>query len=287
MTRFIQITDTHWGTDEMGFQQQPAYVERLPELIRLLDEWIALNGPVDFVLHSGDLLDQCTPDLIREAEQIFTFQNAPFYLCLGNHDMLGKDVPAQWLAGASRFFPGNDIHGEIITEDMVLHIVPNHWDEDDYIWKDPQNARLSREQQNRILEVVSQYESLPHVLCFHSQVSPIPREQSGEHVPLHLPFPSFVDSVRALIRMAPAVRLVIGGHNHANVLREWGGIITVTTASFSSTPFEFKLIEITPERLRIETLDLLDAVSFHARYDFDRTFVQGRSCDRRGEWTLE
>ena len=55
----------------------------------------------------------------------------------------------------------------------------------------------------------------------------------------------------------------------------------VTAPAFSESPFEAKLFEFNSDGvLSMKTVTFIDMVDFHANYDFDKTHVQGRVCDR-------
>jgi hypothetical protein len=68
--------------------------------------------------------------------------------------------------------------------------------------------------------------------------------------------------------------------------KELNGVHYITVSPLVETPFEFKLFEVLPESLTMETHNLSDRVDFGARYDWNRTFVQGRACDRSFHRTL-
>jgi 3',5'-cyclic-AMP phosphodiesterase len=286
MTRFVLIADTHFGADEMGYQQQKGYPERLPELLKLLDSWIARDGAINFVLHGGDLVDTCSPGLIKGTVEQFRFC-VPLYLCLGNHDLDRPDAAALWLEHAPGFLVDGSPHYEIVTEDCLVHVVPNHWNEHDYYWKDVQEARLSAGQLERVSAKAREYAALPQLLCTHAEVFGIPREQTGFDEPYHASHPSFGESVMELVSSNPRIRAVLTGHNHLNSLSHRNGAVVLSAPSFSEVPFEFKLIEVGRDRLTVQTHNVFDAVEFDARYDFDRTYVQGRACDRQCDLRLD
>jgi hypothetical protein len=77
--------------------------------------------------------------------------------------------------------------------------------------------------------------------------------------------------------------LVLGAHNHMNMVLTRDGCHYITTAALSETPFEFKVIEVTDQKLSMQTITLNSSVSFRGDYDFEATYVQGRACDRNIE----
>lgn len=265
---------------------QPGYPERLPELLRLLREWIARDGATDFVAHAGDIVDACRPELIREAVSAFRFE-VPFYPCLGNHDLTRADARDCWLEGAPQWFAPGSIQFEIVRGDCVVQVVPNHWGETDFWWRDIQSPRFSEAQLARIDRVIARYPDRPHVLCTHSPVLGVSSAQTGLPEAVHVPPEGFRDTVLDLVRRHPQLCCVLSGHNHINTLAEREGSVLVSASAFASAPFEFKVIEVDGNALSVNTYELAAGVGFDADYDLDRAFVQGRPRDRDCTITLD
>ena len=83
MVRFIHISDCHIGPD-------PAFVtcghnpyRELRELVGVIN---ALPFPFDFVLHTGDVVDQACTANYELAGSVLTQLKAPVYYLPGNHD---------------------------------------------------------------------------------------------------------------------------------------------------------------------------------------------------------
>jgi hypothetical protein len=279
MTRFLFVTDTHFGAGPMGYCQQPAYPEQLDALLALLQGWIARWGRIDFVLHGGDMLNECDPDLIQEAVSQFEL-SVPVYLCLGNHDLTDQAALERWLELAPGFFVDRSPHFEIASPDSVVHVVPNHWDEQDYHWQQVQRPRFRLEQLLRIESVVAQYPDRLHVLCTHSPVWGIDPAQTGFDEAYHDPGPTFRECVLALLDRCPQIRCLLTGHNHINSLVRYGQACITSTAAFVEAPFEFKVVEVDAHGVSVSTHNLFSRIRFGATYDFDKTFVQGRLRDR-------
>jgi DNA repair exonuclease SbcCD nuclease subunit len=281
MTRFIFITDTHLGAHPMGYQQQRGYPEKLPKIVAGLKRWIAQQKNVGFLLHGGDMVDACRADLIEQAVQLM-----PCYLCLGNHDLTCPDAVAQWMAHAPSLFVGRSPHFELVYPDCVVHVVPNHWEHCDYYWAQVQSPAFRHGQLERISQAVTRYADRPHVLCTHSPVFGIEPKQTGFADPYHDPGSAFRRTMLDLLQRHPQIRLVLTGHNHINSLTRCGGAAIISSSAFAETPFEFKLIEVEPGQISVRTLNLRRQLRLGATYDFDKTFVQGRLCDRQVRLSL-
>jgi len=88
---------------------------------------------IDFVLHGGDMIDSATDENILAAAELFDLP-VPVYLCLGNHDLTVPDALALWVKLAPGFFKDGKPDCTIMTNDCVIHVAPNHWDEIPFFW---------------------------------------------------------------------------------------------------------------------------------------------------------
>lgn len=285
MTRFLYLSDTHWGAESLGYSQQPGYPDRLPAIVQALAEAITAIGDVDFVLHGGDLLDRCDPARIAEAPALFALP-VPVYLCLGNHDLTRPDALELWLDGAPQFFPGGGPACSIDTPDGRVHVLPNHWQARPYFW-DPaeQTPHFDAEQCRWLAAALDRRPDLPHILCTHSPVHGLPPAQTGLPEPLHAPPPAFRAQVEELIAGRPQLACVLGAHSHLNLCLAVDGVHYVTTSSLVETPFEFKVIDLSTTAVSMRTAALQPRLAFRGDYVAERTWVQGRPGDRAFDWT--
>ena len=282
MTRFVYIADTHFGADPTGWHLQEAYPERLPEVVGLLDAWIRERGDVAFVLHGGDAVDRATEQNVAGLAALFSL-SVPVYVCLGNHDVRGPDARDLWLRRAPALLCGGRPEYSIRTPDCVVHVLPNHWEEMPYFWDETMHPHFLPEQVAVLDEGASRDTDAVHVLVTHSPVLPVPCEQTGLVTPFHNPEAAFQQGVFDLLARCPHIRCVLGGHSHVNSLGTRNGVRFVTASAFVETPFDFKLFEIEDGAMRMGTVALGPDVRFRATYDFDRTYTQGRPCDRAFE----
>ena len=82
------------------------------------------------------------------------------------------------------------------------------------------------------------------------------------------------------IEKYPQIRGVFHGHTHLNAHVKEKNVHFISASAFSESPFEFKVIEVTPSFITMKTYSLMDKVDFKVEYNFNKTFVQGRSIDR-------
>ncbi|MGC9349175.1 MAG: metallophosphoesterase family protein [Anaerolineae bacterium] len=296
MTSFVVITDTHLdaaGGEPVGYHQQPRYALLLPALLAELEAWMEgqvvvdpEEGTVDFVLHLGDIVDRATPAALRSARDAYDL-SVPTYLCLGNHDVATPDEaesPAElWIREAPGFFPGGELTATIEREDCVIHIAPPHWCDIPYFWREEQRPHFLPEQRSYLETALARRPDLPHILCTHADVLGAPPDQTGFATPYHSPPAEWTAAVLDLVARYPSLYLVLAGHNHINTHQVRGQAHVVTGSAFVETPFEFKLIRVTSRRMTMMTVPLLPRISVKPDYDWNKTFVQGRRCDRAFE----
>ena len=278
MTRFIYLSDTHWGVAAPGYTMQHAQPDRLPELLAALEEWIATHGPVDFVLHGGDMIDYTSAENINYVAQAFQL-SVPVYLCLGNHDLTSADAVEMWLDRAPHFFIGG-VNFTLETSDCLLHIVPNQWGPVPYHWNGVQEPHFAPEQERVLKTGLTRNPHLVHVLSTHSPFYGVSVDQTGLNQLFHHPPQAFVERGQSLLSAHCNLLCILGAHSHINTCVEQDGGHLVTSSSFVEVPFDFKCVNISDGHIAMTTHCLVDQVDIAASYDFGKTFVQGRLCDR-------
>jgi len=289
MTRFVFLTDTHLGAvDGVGYIQQPRYADRLGELLSLLDSWIARQDgpPIDFVLHGGDMLDTVNEANLASACRTFDL-SVPVYLALGNHDLTEPSSDAMWLSKAPGFFPGGRPAYSLSGPGWMLHVLPTQWCDIPYTWTSEQRPHFLPEHLADLEVGLQAYPDRAHLICTHGEVLPVPAAQIGRPEPDHPPLQSYHDAIADLVARHPQVRAILGGHNHINTYGTVGEAHAVTASAFTETPFEIKVFDVQADHISMTTVSLLPLVSFRAGYNWDKTFVQGRRCDRTFSWVAD
>ena len=278
MTKFLLISDTHWGSDSDGYKVQPKYGSKLPELLTALQDWIDENGSIDFILHGGDMIHTLDEESLTGANERFDL-SIPVHLCLGNHDLTIKDGLSLWLDQSAQFFEGGSPDYAVETKDVTIHVIPNQYEEDAYYWGTEQNYHYKPSQLEILEARLTQAPHKPQVILTHCPVHAIEPSQSGLDKPFHEPPKNFTETVVSLAE-EHNVACVLGAHSHANMHKELNGTHYVTVSSFVETPFEFKCFEVENGRIQMKTHNLWSRIGFDAEYNWDKTFAQGRACDR-------
>ncbi len=277
--KFIFITDTHYGgPDDQGYRQQPRYNCHAEELLDKLSDFIRQEG-VSFVVHGGDLADWGNRDNMRLAGQLMKRLPCRVYLSLGNHDLTEDDSVAAWLEETPQLFPDGTIDYTIIEDGLRIDALCANWGPRPAFWniKEPQLAWFTEEQKSRLFDGP---QDLPRIIVSHAPPCGLPPAQTGLEHDLHAPHEPFQQYVRETCESLKPLAW-LGGHNHMTIRRPLGGTQLVTAPAFSESPFESKLFEFNSDGvLSMKTVTFIDTVDFHANYDFDKTHVQGRTCDR-------
>ncbi|HCN06384.1 MAG TPA: hypothetical protein DIT01_00510 [Lentisphaeria bacterium] len=279
MTRFIYISDTHMGADEVKLRQQ-GYPEHIAEILMALKTYLHGQGDIDFVLHGGDMINTLSDAGIIAAVTAFDW-GVPVHLCLGNHDLDAPNAVERWLALSPGFFgdSGKPMY-TVATEDCRIHVVPNHWCEEPYYWRDSLDSQFSTDQLAYLTEALDSEPDLPHIVQTHSPVFEVPEGQTVLAEPLDPAASAFTAAFIELVSRHPNLKCVLGGHNHMNMHVVHEGVHFVTSSALVEVPFEFKVIEVAPGAMAMSTVSLNDSLRFDAVYDAEKAYVQGRESDR-------
>jgi len=278
MTKFIYVTDSHYGANPHGYQQQQAHHALFPRIIKALQHFTHSEKDIDFILHGGDMIDATSEGNIRQVSTLFDF-NIPLYLCLGNHDLTTPDALSQWLHLAPQFFIHQPFY-TIETNDCFIHVIPNHWDSLPYYWEKKQECYFDDEQLSYLHTMLSQAPSSCHLLCTHSSAMGLPCEQTGFDAPFHAPNPQFTQMMNKIATQFPQLRCVLGGHSHLNMHVKKDSTHFVTASAMIEVPFEVKLFQVSQNSISIQTITLGHLLEKMPEYNFNKTFVQGRAIDR-------
>lgn len=120
----------------------------------------------------------------------------------------------------------------------------------------------------------------PHLLLTHGPVFGLTPQQTGFDEFYHVPNVAFTKTVCDLAERHSHLKCVMGAHNHLNMCITSGETYFVTSSALVETPFEFKLFEVSSEKISMSTVTLGNKLKSIGEYNFDKTFVQGRAIDR-------
>lgn len=108
---FIQISDSHIGPDP-SFVLYGKNTRKCAQCV--IDRVNGFDSPVDFVVHTGDVLNRPRPESLSQAREVFSTVRFPLYMTTGNHDtslttdsLLQQPVNRLHHAGCSYWFERN------------------------------------------------------------------------------------------------------------------------------------------------------------------------------------
>jgi hypothetical protein len=283
--KFIYVADTHvGGSDISGYWQQERYLRYFPELFEVFSRWIEQQGNIDFVIHGGDMVDKASPEAITDVAEMFQKLPCPLYFTPGNHDLTEDDSAKSWLEKASDFFNNDGIDFSFCHDNVKFDFISCHWGQKPYFWN-PVEAQIPYWETAQT-QLLGNEGSFKHkVIVTHAPVFGLPCTQTGMNEELHPPAGDFSDFIHKLA-VKHKVLLVLGAHTHMNMHLCKDGVHYVTVSAFSEVPFEFKVFEISDDDFSMKTIGLADQVNFNFKYNFDKTYIQGRACDRSFEEKL-
>ena len=81
---FVHLSDTHFGSTKSYLLNG---VNTHDQAVKVIDSINALPHPIDFIIHTGDIVDLPEPDSYRlAAKSLAGLKNPLFYFVSGNHD---------------------------------------------------------------------------------------------------------------------------------------------------------------------------------------------------------
>lgn len=288
MSKFIHITDSHWGVDATKFNTvnyhiQQGYPDQAQEIVDALCRYIE-KEEIDFIVHSGDITDDGSVQQIELCKKLFANIPVPLYLCLGNHDVMDLEARTRWLEKAPEFFPGDSVDFTVQTDDCHLHFVPNQWTPgaSDYYWKDVQHAGLAPQQLEFLQTALAKNRDVYHCVVTHSPVHAIDEGQMGPAMGRHAANDDFIAHFARLSEQFPHLRVVISGHSHHNMYVNEHDCHFVSTSALLESPFDCKIFNFNNAAKTIDMYahSLAADVSFATSYDHNKNYAQGRMWDR-------
>ena len=278
---FAHITDFHLSEDGLQWDGAPL-ADRL--LARTVD---ALNArdDLDFVLISGDVLDQATPGELERANRLLGGLAKPWHFIPGNHDgfvhesNLDALTPAEAVSGIDPRMadpPPDAQHGRWrreVADGVVLIGLDSRL-------KDDWNGLIEAQQLNWLQTQLDRSRAADLVIvAVHHPLHPMAPMDTQP------PWTNFLcdngDEVQAVLNRYPNVRLVLGGHHHAHHIKRHGETLHVFTAPLTQYPCEYRIVRLAQQgegwQANVETLGTADEGERKAAYD---ELLAGQSAHR-------
>ena len=240
--KFAQISDVHYS----NYEKDTSF-KVLSKTGELFNDAICQvnNTPnVDFVMFTGDLINQ------PRQEQLLCFINYanmlvyPWYAVLGNHDVAYKGT---------------------LTKQMFFDIINGH-NPNPCVQK-PYYSFVPKKGYKVIgLDTIIDYQKTSQGEVPQEELDWLKQERDNSrgdiiiiftHVPLIEPFPSEAHrmknsyDVKLLLKKYPNPIIVCSGHYHAVKVFQEDNVLYISTPSLASYPNAFRIINVNPSRRKV------------------------------------
>lgn len=282
MSRIAYITDTHIGCNENGFQQQPRYIAGFEVLAERLRQWLKRER-IELLVHGGDVVDQGTQSQVKMGAQFLASLEVPCAVSLGNHDLSEHGSLALWKRFAPKEIGNVEETWRVSLEACDVFLLSHHWRaEHDFYWaaKEPQLPRIDTLQEEHLIASM-QASGRPAILASHAPANAVPPEQTGLEKPYHEPNEQYLETLRRIAVACPNLRLILGGHNHAHSVFDHGAFISCTTSAFTEHPGQLRLLEITGDKISVDTIPLAAAAGLSEELIPEKKWALGGLAQRR------
>lgn len=237
--KFVHISDTHFST----IRESNSYklLARSKELLEDAIEQINGVKNVDFVMFTGDLIDQPTVESFEEVMPVVNKLNAPWYFALGNHDTtdtgeLTKSKMATLMMVNNPNQNFNSLYYSFIPQKGFRVIVL-----DSVVDENGTSKGHITSEQMTFVENILKKSKKDVVLIFM-------------HHPLIEPYSSpshKIDNAKEFYEILEKYKMpiaVLSGHYHMTKIIRHGNIISVSTPAVITHPHAFRVVNVTTDR---------------------------------------
>lgn len=237
--KFVHISDTHFST----IRESNSYklLARSKELLEDAIEQINGVKNVDFVMFTGDLIDQPTVESFEEVMPIVKQLNAPWYFALGNHDTTdsgeltkSKMATLMMLNNPNQNF--NSLYYSFVPQKGFRVIVL-----DSVIDEHSTSLGHIPSEQIAFVEKILKKSKNDVVLIFmHHPL--IPPSSSKSHR---------IDNADEFYELLEKYKMpiaVLSGHYHMTKIVKHANIISVSTPALITHPHAFRVVNVTTDR---------------------------------------
>lgn len=231
---FVHISDTHISTDRDDTSYKALSSSSL--LLKDAVEQINLIKGLDFVLHTGDMVDSATVDNYREFYTLLTKLKYPSLNAFGNHDLSYGDLDEQRVLEIVKKCNKNYIFDETYYafspktdyRIIILNGVGKN--------TETSNGELSQEQLAFLDKELSENQDKVVVIALHHP--PVEPFRAQEHSLIN------ADEFNEILLKYKNPIIVLSGHYHAAKIRHFGNLVYVSTPSMVTYPMAFRHIKI-------------------------------------------
>lgn len=252
---FVNLSDPHLALAAKDSPENFKITEGSPQLLRQTLSEVSRIPGLDFVVLTGDLLNDGEPWNLNAIREMLSQLKVPYYVILGNHDYAH---PGQQGISKAEFiftfqghgFRGNQgwysvdlapgLHG-VFLDSTVSDSHGGYIPPDELRWLEKDMSR------NR--------NKLTFIFLHHLLVPAVPQDATeGWGITLV----RNAAEVNALLKRHPQVRVVISGHHHLGKVQTVDGVHYLVNHSIVTYPNRYTLYELTPQRLKYRAVSISD-----------------------------
>lgn len=233
--KFIQITDSHFSTSSLNYSQRE--VEKSKGVFEKTIDDINTIPNVDFVVFTGDNIDQANDTDLKGFLKIANKLNVPYYIVIGNHEVFKsqKFDKKEYMkvvrkyskncrpSGANYVFKRDGLI--FLVVDGAKEVIPGpagYYKKDTLKWLDKQ---LTKYKDDKVVI----FQHFPIVEPYYNRT----------HTTYN------VDEYKNILKNHNNVIAIFSGHYHANGEKMVDGIYHVSTPALVADPHDYKVVEIT------------------------------------------
>lgn len=232
--KFIQVTDSHFSSTPQSATQRD--VENSQKYLENTVKDINGIKDLDFVVFTGDNIDQANPDELKKFLKIANELHVPYYVVIGNHEVFkSQNFDKKKYMEIVRKYSKNcrpnaanyvfkDKGLVFLVVDGAKEVIPGpagYYKKDTLKWLDKQ---------------LTKYKHSKVVILQHFPI--IPPYYNRSHSTYD------TQDYFAVLKKHTNVIAIISGHYHANGEAMQDGIYHISTPALVEPPHNFKIIEI-------------------------------------------
>jgi len=236
--KFVQITDSHFASSSKEYTQRE--VEAAGGVLEKTIADINSIPDVDFVVFSGDNIDQASPTDLKAFLAIANKLNVPYYMVIGNHEVFKsqKFDKKEYMKIVSKYSNNCRPSGAnyvfekkgfvFLVVDGAKEVIPGpagYYKKDTLKWLD---KKLTHYKNSQVVIV----QHFPIVEPYHNRTHTTYNIQDYE----------------AVLKKHHNVIAIFSGHYHGNGENMKDGIYHVSTPALVESPHNFKLVEISGKK---------------------------------------
>lgn len=237
----VHISDTHISVD----RGDTTYKALSSSSILLKDAVEQINSikGLDFVLHTGDMVDSATPENYREFFSVLQKLKYPILNAFGNHDLsygtLSEAQVLETVKDYNKNYKFNNTYYAFSPKTDYRIIILNAVGDN----IETSNGKLSAEQLNFLDKEI--YENQDKVIVIALHHPPVEPFRADEHSLLN------ADELNEILLKYKNPIIVLSGHYHAAKIRHFGNLVYVSTPSMVTYPMAFRHIKIVNYKDRV------------------------------------